>query len=74
MRRVFEGGRQAPPRARHMPPVAGAVRWSRGLLVRLRRTWARLQALDGELEALEAGRRAAGAMTGAWGTHLPSIT
>ena len=64
VRRLFEDGREEPPFTRNMPPVAGSVKWSRGLLVRLRRTWVRLQALGSELEGLEPGRRTAAAMTG----------
>lgn len=66
-RRQFEEGRDDPPLTRNQPPVAGAIRWSRTLLARLRHTWVRLQGLGAELEALEPGRRAAAAMTGAWG-------
>lgn len=64
VRRLFEEGRESPPLTRNMPPVAGSIKWSRGLLVRLRRTWIRLQALNNDLEALETGRRASDAMTG----------
>jgi hypothetical protein len=65
VRQLFDGGKDSPPLTRNMPPVSGAVRWSRGLLVRLRRTWVRLQGLTTELDALDQGRRAAAAMTGA---------
>ena len=64
MRRLFEEGREEPPLTRNMPPVAGGIRWSRSLLGRLRRTWVRLQGLEGDLEGLDAGRRASAAMTG----------
>lgn len=43
VRRLFEEGREAPPVTRNQPPLAGSIRWSRGLLARLRRTWLRLQ-------------------------------
>lgn len=68
-RRLFEEGRSAPPLTRNMPPVAGGIRWSRTLLGRVRRTWLRLKDLNGELEGLDAGRRAAAAMMGelGWG-------
>lgn len=64
VRRVFDEGRDNPPLARNMPPVAGAIKWSRGLLVRLRRTWVRLQALNSQLERMDSGKRAALHMTG----------
>ena len=67
VRRLFEEGREEPPLTRNMPPVAGGIRWSRSLLGRLRRTWARLQGLEGDLEGLDAGRRASAAMTGKQG-------
>ncbi len=44
-------GQVAPQLARDEAPVSGAVRWSRALFVRLKRTWARLQ--QQEKEALE---------------------
>lgn len=62
---MFEEGREKPPLSRNMPPTAGSIKWCRGLLVRLRCTWVRLQALSTQLEATEPGRRAAAAMTGA---------
>jgi len=63
--------RENPPLTRNMPPIAGSIKWSRGLLVRLRRTWVRLQELNSGLEALEPGKRAATAMTGGgWGGGL----
>lgn len=64
VRRLFEEGRNDPPLTRNQPPVAGAIRWCRSLLGRVRCTWVRLQALSGKLEELDAGRRAAAAMTG----------
>ena len=67
VRKLFEEGREEPPLTRNMPPVAGGIRWSRSLLGRLRRTWARLQGLEGDLEGLDAGRRASAAMTGKQG-------
>ena len=67
VRRLFEECREEPPLTRNMPPVAGGIRWSRSLLGRLRRTWARLQGLEGDLEGLDAGRRASAAMTGKQG-------
>lgn len=70
VRRMFEEGREKPPLGRNMPPVAGAIKWCRSLLVRVRSTWAGLQALGTQLEALDPGRRAAAAMTGdkmSWG-------
>lgn len=70
VRRIFEEGQEKPPLARNMPPVAGAIKWCRGLLVRLRRTWLRLQALSPQLEAIDPGKRAAAAMTGAGGCGL----
>ncbi|KAI7844971.1 hypothetical protein COHA_001338 [Chlorella ohadii] len=63
VRRLFEEGRNDPPLTRNQPPVAGAIRWCRSLLGRVRCTWVRLQALSGKLEELDAGRRAAAAMT-----------
>ncbi len=44
-------GQVSPQLARDEAPVSGAVRWSRALFVRLKRTWARLQ--QQEKEALE---------------------
>lgn len=64
VRRLFEEGREDPPLNRNQPPVAGAIRWCRSLLGRVRRTWVRLQGLSSKLEGLDAGRRAAAAMTG----------
>ena len=64
VRRLFEDGRDDPPLTRNQPPVAGAIRWCRSLLGRVRRTWLRLQGLGRKLEELDAGRRAAAAMTG----------
>jgi hypothetical protein len=61
---MFEEGKEKPQLTRNMPPVAGSIRWSRGLLLRLRRTWVRLLELDGKLDSLEQGRRAAAAITG----------
>ncbi|PRW56454.1 flagellar inner arm dynein 1 heavy chain alpha [Chlorella sorokiniana] len=63
VRRLFEEGRDNPPLTRNQPPVAGAIRWCRSLLGRVRRTWVRLQALSSKVEELDAGRRAAAAMT-----------
>ena len=62
---MFEEGKESPPGGRGAPPVAGAVRWARGLFARVGRTLATLQALpDTDLSATDAGRRAVGACTG----------
>lgn len=64
VRRLFEEDRDEPPLMRNMPPMSGAVKWSRSLLARVRRTWVRLEGLGCDVQALEPGRRAAAAMTG----------
>lgn len=35
MFRIFKEGEPAPPLFSNMPPVAGALRWSKGLITRI---------------------------------------
>lgn len=59
--KTFQEGMHSPPIARNMPPVAGAIKWSRDLFARVKRTMALLQRLDGDLASLDAGQRASSA-------------
>ena len=45
-----------PPVTRSQPPVAGAIRWSRALFGRCKRTMKRAQALDATVLATDLGR------------------
>ena len=58
MTKVFQEGKDTPPTSRNMPPVAGAIKWSRGLFARVKRTMVQLPALEPALDSLDAGRRA----------------
>ena len=39
---IFESNKEAPPVTKNQPPVAGAIKWVRSLLERLKRTMAKL--------------------------------
>ena len=46
---LFDNNREAPPVTKNQPPVAGAIKWSRSLLARVKQTMAKLQSTEEEI-------------------------
>lgn len=57
---IFERNKDAPPVTKNQPPVAGAIKWVRSLLERLKRTMAKLLSTEevrAAAERLQVGKR-----------------
>eukprot|EP00798_Chlamydomonas_sp_ICE-L_P031817 gene31817-7021_t len=46
---IFETNKEDPPVTKNQPPIAGAIKWSRSLLARVKQTMAKLQSTEEEI-------------------------
>ena len=62
-----------PPVTRSQPPVAGAIRWSRALFGRCKRTMKRAQGLDASVLATDLGRAVSDYLRLSWVHDSPHV-
>lgn len=46
---IFEAHKHAPPVTKNQPPVAGAIKWARALLARVKQTMVKLHSTEEEI-------------------------
>lgn len=46
---IFEENKHAPPVTKNQPPIAGAIKWARALLARLKQTMIKLHSTEEEI-------------------------
>ena len=56
MQKMFIEGKEAPPIAHNLPPIAGALTWCRGLLERIKTPMSKIRKLDKSVMESEEAR------------------